>query len=50
MIELAIFIRLMRFVRFASAALSTVRAVPRTVGALVVLLTAHAHKRHVTRP
>ena len=50
MIPLAIFIRLMRLLRFATHAVRTVRAVPASVGALVVFLTAHVKERHVARP
>ena len=50
MIELGILIRLVRFLRFATHVARTARAVPGTVGALVVFLTAHVRERHVARP
>ena len=50
MIELGIFIRLVRLVSFASGAVRMARAVPGTVSALILLLTAHAHKRHAAGP
>ena len=50
MIQLAIFIRLIRLLVVANHAARTLRAVPAGVGALVVFLTAHAKERHVARP
>ncbi len=50
MIPLAIFIRLIRLLRVATHAARTARAVPATVGGLVVFLTAQAKARHVSRP
>ena len=50
MIELGILIRLVRFLRFATHAARTARALPSTVGALVVVLSAHVRQRHVARP
>ena len=50
MIELAILIRLVRFLRLVTHAARAARAGSATVGALVVSLTAHAKERHVARP